>query len=85
MVSCNFATHVTCLLELTVYKYSELKVFVATQKLSYKANCKTPFFFIVHVLQNFWFEFKLKKQLFLSPNNFSFKNFQIIFTKTLYQ
>ncbi len=28
-----------------MYKYGELQVFDATQKLSCKANCKTPFFF----------------------------------------
>jgi hypothetical protein len=47
MVSCNFATNATCLLTFTVYKYNELKVSFATQKLSCKTNCKTPFFLIV--------------------------------------
>jgi hypothetical protein len=28
-----------------MYKYNELQMFGATQKLSYKANFKTPFFF----------------------------------------
>jgi hypothetical protein len=32
------------LLTLTMYKYSELQVSFATQKLSRKANCKRPFF-----------------------------------------
>jgi hypothetical protein len=31
--------------------YSELQVSDATQKFSYKANCKTPFFFMVHFNQ----------------------------------
>jgi hypothetical protein len=47
MVSYNFATHAICLLALTTYKYSELEMSFTTQKLSYKASCKTPFFFIV--------------------------------------
>jgi hypothetical protein len=50
-VSCNFATHATCLLEFMVYKYNKLQVFVATQKLSCKANCKTPLFLIVTPLR----------------------------------
>jgi len=44
MMSCNFAIHATCLLALTTYKYNELQVFSTTQKLSCKANYKTPFF-----------------------------------------
>ncbi len=32
MVSCNFATHVTCLLALMVYKHSELQVSFVIQK-----------------------------------------------------
>jgi hypothetical protein len=47
VVNYNFAIHVTCLLTLTAHKYNELKVPFATQKLSYKPNCKTPLFFIV--------------------------------------
>ncbi len=47
MVSYNFATHATCLLAFTTYKYNELQTSSATQKLSCKANCKTPFFLIV--------------------------------------
>jgi hypothetical protein len=39
-------THATCSLAFMAYKYNELQVTFATQKLSYKANCKTPFFFI---------------------------------------
>jgi len=31
MMSCNFATHATCPLELMSYKYSELQVSFATQ------------------------------------------------------
>ncbi len=53
-MSCNFATHAICLLEFTTYKYSELQVFIATHKLSCKANYKTPFFLIVlEVMCNF--------------------------------
>jgi hypothetical protein len=44
VVSCNFAIHVICPLALTTYKYNELQVSSTTQKLSCKANCKTPFF-----------------------------------------
>jgi len=47
MVNYNFATHAICPLALKVYKYNELQMPYATQKLSCKANCKTPFFFIV--------------------------------------
>jgi len=47
IVSCNFAIHATCLLTLITYKYNELQVIIATQKLSYKANHKRPFFFIM--------------------------------------
>jgi hypothetical protein len=47
MESYNFATHVThviCSLALTTYKYSELQVFNATQKLSYTPKLQnTPF------------------------------------------
>jgi hypothetical protein len=50
MVSCNFATHATYPLELTLYKYIELQMFFATQKLSCKANCKTPFFLMVNLV-----------------------------------
>ncbi len=46
-MNCNFATHATCLLELTAYNDSELQVFVAIQKLSCKTNCKTPLSLIV--------------------------------------
>jgi hypothetical protein len=54
IMSCNFATHAICLLEFTTYKYSELQVFIATHKLSCKANYKTPFFLIVlEVMCNF--------------------------------
>ncbi len=52
IVSCNFVTHATCLLALTLYKYNELHVFSASQKLSCKASCKTPIFFIVVSLIN---------------------------------
>jgi hypothetical protein len=46
-ISCNFATHATCLLALTTYKYNELQMSTTTQQLSYKASYKTPFFLIV--------------------------------------
>jgi hypothetical protein len=42
MVSYNFTIHATCSLTLTTYKYNELQMSSAIQKL--KANCKTPFF-----------------------------------------
>jgi len=45
MVGYNFAIHVTCPLTFTTYKYNVLQVLSTTQKLSYKASCKTPFFF----------------------------------------
>jgi hypothetical protein len=45
MVNCNFTTRVTCLLKLVAYKYSELQMSFATQKLSCKASCKTPFYY----------------------------------------
>jgi len=47
MLNCNFATHATCSLEFTTYKYNELQVFFVIQKLSCKANYKTPIFLIV--------------------------------------
>jgi hypothetical protein len=43
IVSYNFITHATCSLALALYKYNELEVFGATQKIS----CKTPLFLIV--------------------------------------
>ncbi len=46
-MSCNFATHVTCLLALKTYNYSELQVSPTTQTLSYKASCKAPLFLIM--------------------------------------
>jgi hypothetical protein len=53
-VSCNFVIHATCPLVLTTYKYNELQVSFATQKLNCKANCKTPLFYhsatYVHML-----------------------------------
>jgi hypothetical protein len=38
------------------YKYSELQMSFAIQKLNYKANCKTPFFFIVLIHTLSWFK-----------------------------
>ncbi len=46
-MNCNFTTHVICLLALMMYKYSELQVSSATQKLSCKASYKAPLFLIV--------------------------------------
>jgi hypothetical protein len=44
MMSCNFAIHATCLLTFIAYKYNELQVFVATQKLNCKPKLQnTPF------------------------------------------
>ncbi len=46
-MSCNSITHVIGPLTLIAYKYSELQMSFVTQKLNYKANCKTPLFLIV--------------------------------------
>ncbi len=44
MVRCNFATHATCPLALTTYKYNELQVSDATQKLNYRPKSQNaPF------------------------------------------
>ncbi len=43
----NYATHATCPLSLIMYKYNELQVSSVIQKLSCKANCKTPLFLIM--------------------------------------
>jgi ABC-type arginine/histidine transport system permease subunit len=52
MVNCNSIIHAICSLSFMMYKYSELQVSCATQKLNYKVRCKTPFFltmlFVVH-------------------------------------
>jgi hypothetical protein len=42
-MSCNSTIHAICLITLTSSKYVELEVVIVTQKLSCKANCKTPF------------------------------------------
>ncbi len=47
MMSCNFATHAICPLKIIMYKYNELQMFVATQKLRCKVSCKTSFFLIM--------------------------------------
>jgi hypothetical protein len=47
VVSCNFATHVTCSLAFMSYKYNELQVSSKPQKLNCKANCKIPLFVIM--------------------------------------
>jgi hypothetical protein len=49
MVSCNSIIHATCALTLAAYKYNELQVSYAIQKLNYKANCRTPFFLIMNI------------------------------------
>jgi hypothetical protein len=46
-VSYNFTAHATCLLTLTMYKYSELQMYFVTKKLNYKANCKKKIFFYI--------------------------------------
>ncbi len=46
-MSCNSATHATCSLALSMYKYSELQMSFAIQKLGCKARCKAPFCLIV--------------------------------------
>ncbi len=46
-MSCNSTIHVTCPLTLTSYKYNELQMSCATQKLNCKASYKTPLFLIV--------------------------------------
>ncbi len=47
MMNSNFVTHVTYLLEFTAYKYNELQVSIASQKMNCKVSYKTPFFHIV--------------------------------------
>jgi hypothetical protein len=49
-VNCNSTTHVICPLTLTTYKYDELQVVIATQKLSYKASCKRPLILIMCII-----------------------------------
>ncbi len=44
-MTCNFATYAIYLLALMVYKYSELQLSDAIQKLNCKASWETPFFF----------------------------------------
>ncbi len=51
-MNCNFTIHATCSLIFTTYKYNELQMSFATQKLNCKAICKTPFFKIVHPKPN---------------------------------
>jgi hypothetical protein len=71
MVSYNFAIHATCLLAFTTYKYGELQVSNATQKLNCKANCKTPFFFMVNFdcCETNWNNRRLLWKLKILPNN----------------
>jgi hypothetical protein len=56
MMSYNFVIHATCPLAFTTYKYNELQMFSATQKLSCKANCKTPLFHSIRYLGTNWLE-----------------------------
>jgi hypothetical protein len=46
-MSWNSTIHLIYPLALTTYKYNELQMSDATQKLSCKASCKTPIFIIV--------------------------------------
>jgi hypothetical protein len=48
MVNYNYVIHAISLLAFMAYKYNELQMFSITQKLSYKASCKTPFFLIMN-------------------------------------
>jgi hypothetical protein len=45
IVSCNFAIHATCPLTLIVYKYNELQMVIATQKIELQSQSQKPFFF----------------------------------------
>jgi amino acid permease len=45
----TLVTFVICLITLIAYKYDELQVFNVSEKMSCKANCKTPFFLIMYV------------------------------------
>jgi hypothetical protein len=56
MVNYNFVIHATCPLTFITYKYSELQVFIAIQKLSCKVSCKTSFFHSIRYLGTNWFE-----------------------------
>jgi hypothetical protein len=44
IVNCNYAFHATCLLAFATYKYNELHMFGATQKLSFRLVAKHLFF-----------------------------------------
>jgi hypothetical protein len=69
-MGCNSATHATCPLTLTAYKYNELQMSSATQKLSCKASCKTPFFLIMYVsIVPFVYKNELKIELALANIN----------------
>jgi len=46
-MSYNFTTLATCPLTFMAYKYNDLQMTGAIQKLSYKASCKTPIFFML--------------------------------------
>jgi len=50
LVSCNVATHATCLLTLRTYKYSELQMSCGIQKLNCNDNCKNIHFFHTELL-----------------------------------
>jgi len=44
--------------------YNELQMIILSQKLNYKANCKSPYFFIVH--QHEYKKNQINKWLFMS-------------------
>ncbi len=69
MVNCNYVTHATCMLTFMLYKYNDLQMSNAIQRLSCKANWRTPLFFIV-INQNFMFKeviFKLLNKATCCP------------------
>jgi len=49
-VSYNSTIHAICPLTFTMYKYNELQVSFIIQKISCKADYKTPFFLTMNVL-----------------------------------
>jgi hypothetical protein len=49
MVNYSFVTHAIYSLALMMFKYNELQMSSALEKVSCKANCKIPFFLIMNV------------------------------------
>ncbi len=49
-MNCNYTTCAIYLLTLVAYKYSELQVSNAIQKLKRRASYKTPLFFIMYLV-----------------------------------